>query len=123
MVNDLIPSWGPRAKFVDDLTALEIVPRNSPSLMRHIANKINNFSVSNNMKLNPGKCKEIRASFLRYDTCEWQPMAVGGTFIIAAIQSFKLLGVHITTDLSWLIHCDYVMKKAGRRLYALRKFN
>lgn len=56
MVNVLVPSWGPRAKFVDDLTALEIVPGNS-SLMRYIANEINNFAVSNNMKLNPGKCK------------------------------------------------------------------
>ena len=29
MVNDLLSTWSPRAKFVDDLTALEIVPRNS----------------------------------------------------------------------------------------------
>ena len=120
MINDHIPSWGPRAKFVDDLTALEIVPRNSPSLNIYIANKINNFAVSNNMKLNPGKCKEMRVSFLRYDSCEWQPIAVGGTYI-EKVQSFKLLGVYITADLSWSIHCDYVMKKAGRRLYALRK--
>ena len=28
MVNDLLPSWGPRAKFVDDLTVMEIIPRN-----------------------------------------------------------------------------------------------
>ena len=92
MVNDLIPSWGPRAKFVDDLTALEIVPRNSPSLMTHIANEINHFAVSNTMKLNPGKCKEMRVSFLRYDSCEWQPIAVEGTRI-EAVQSFQLLGV------------------------------
>jgi hypothetical protein len=26
MVNELLSAWGPRAKFVDDLTALEIVP-------------------------------------------------------------------------------------------------
>ena len=33
MVNDLVQSWGARIKFVDDLTVLEVVPRNSPSLM------------------------------------------------------------------------------------------
>ena len=40
MVNDLISIWGPRIKFVDDLTALEIVPRNSPSYMDHIVSDI-----------------------------------------------------------------------------------
>ena len=32
MVNDLVQSWGARIKFVDDLTVLKVVPRNSPSL-------------------------------------------------------------------------------------------
>ena len=36
------------------------------------------------------------------------------------IDSFKLLGVHITKDLPWVIHCDYVIKKANRRLYTLK---
>ena len=36
MVNELLSTWVPRAKFVDDLTALEIVPRNSPSVISHI---------------------------------------------------------------------------------------
>ena len=35
-------------------------------------------------------------------------------------DSFKLLGVHITKDPPWVIHCDYVIKKANRRLYTLR---
>ena len=29
MVNDLVQSWGARIKFVDDLTVLEVLPRNS----------------------------------------------------------------------------------------------
>ena len=28
MVNDLVQSWNARIKFVDDLTVLEVVPRN-----------------------------------------------------------------------------------------------
>ena len=32
--------------------------------MGHIANEINNLVVTNNMKLNPGKCKEMRISFV-----------------------------------------------------------
>ena len=55
MVNDLIPTWGPRIKFVDDLTAMEIIPRNSPSLMEFAVADIQTFARNNNMKLNPGK--------------------------------------------------------------------
>ena len=36
------------------------------------------------------------------------------------VDLFKLLGVHITEDLPWVIHCNYVIKKANRRLYTLR---
>ena len=100
MVNDLIPSWGPRVKFVDHLIALEIVPRNSPSLMRYIANEINDFAVSNNMKLNhPGKCKEMRVSFLRIDSCEWQPIAVGGT-CIESVQSSPVQSAFVSLRIS-----------------------
>ncbi|CAH3164509.1 unnamed protein product, partial [Porites evermanni] len=33
VVNDLVQSWGVHIKFVDDLAVLEVVPRNSPSLL------------------------------------------------------------------------------------------
>ena len=36
---------------------------------------------------------------------------------------FKLLGVHLSEDLTWAVHCDYIVKKANRRLYALRQLN
>ena len=33
----------------------------------------------------------------------------------------KFLGVHLSEDLTWAVHCDYIVKKANRRLYALRQ--
>ena len=33
MTNDLLLDWNLRTKFVDDTTALEIIPRNSISLL------------------------------------------------------------------------------------------
>ena len=45
MVNDLVQSWGTRIKFVDDLTVLEVVPRNSPSLLNVAVDDIHAFSV------------------------------------------------------------------------------
>ena len=58
--------------------------------------------------------------FLHYNSCYSQPIAVGGS-VIESVESFKLLGVYISSDLSWSTHYDYIIKKSNRRLYALRK--
>ena len=72
------------------------------------------------MQLNPSKCKLMQVDFLRYNSCYSQPIAVGGS-VIESVESFKLLGVYISMDLSWSTHCDYIIGKSNRRLYALRK--
>ena len=45
MVNDLVQCWGAHIKFVDDLTVLEVVPRNSPSLLNVVVDDIHAFLV------------------------------------------------------------------------------
>ena len=64
MVNDLVSTWPKRAKYVDDLTILEIIPRNSPSYLNCIVDDIQCFSHRNNMRLNPAKCKGMTIDFL-----------------------------------------------------------
>ena len=44
---------------------------------------------------------------------------MGGAFIYR-VSCFKLLGVHISDDLTWAAHCDAIINKANGRLYALR---
>ena len=44
---------------------------------------------------------------------------IGGT-VIDRVQSYKLLGLHISIDLTWNSHCETVYKKAVKRLYDLR---
>ena len=51
MTNKFLCDWHLRIKFVDDTTALEIIPRNSISLLNVFALDINNFAISHNMKL------------------------------------------------------------------------
>ena len=73
-VNDLVSTWPPRTKFVDNLTVLEIIPRNSPSLLGHVIKDIQSYAHDCNTRLNPAKCKEMSISFLMYDSCVWQPI-------------------------------------------------
>ena len=97
---------------------LEIVPRNSPSVMRYIANDIHSFAFDNNMTLNAKKCKLFPVSFLHYDSSVWPPLFLAGAEI-HSVGSFKFLGNYISSDLSNL--CDVIVKKDNRRLYAIRK--
>ena len=99
MVNDLVNTWSKRAKHVDDLRILEIIPRNSPSYLNCIVDDIQCFSQCNNMRLNPAKCKAMTIDFLDYNSCTWRPICTGGV-VIERVKSFKLLGVYIS-DLTW----------------------
>ena len=105
---------------MDDLTVLEVVPRNSPSLLNVVVDDIHAFAVNNNVRLNPRKFKSMSVDFLHYNSCVPRPIAVGGSDI-EQVPTFKLVSVHLSEDLTWAVHCDYIVKKANRRLYALRQ--
>ncbi|CAB4000551.1 Hypothetical predicted protein [Paramuricea clavata] len=72
------------------------------------------------MKLNSAKCKDMIVNFLHFNTSVLQPIIIGATRV-KSISSFKLLGVYVTSDLTWSVHCEYNIKKSNSRLYALRK--
>ena len=111
MVNDLLSTCVPRVKFVDDLTATEIVPRNSSSLMRCIDSDTQSFTSKNDMKLYPRKCKHMSVDFLHYNSCEWQPIVTGATYV-KPVSLFKLYS--ISSDLKMVRALG-----SNRRLYAL----
>ena len=56
MTNNLSADWHFRVKFVDDMSAIEILPRNSISLLNSIVSDIHKFSMDPNMSLNSIKC-------------------------------------------------------------------
>ena len=48
MTNNLLRDWHLRIKFLDDTTALEILPRNGISLLKIALNDIHKFSIEHN---------------------------------------------------------------------------
>ena len=44
---------------------------------------------------------------------------IGGS-PVRRVETYKILGVHLSSDLTWNVHIEYMMKKASKRLYALR---
>ena len=119
MTNKLLRDWHLRIKFVDDTTALEILPRNGISLLNVAVNDIHKFSIEHNMKLNPKKCKEMLINFMQNDNFTIRPIVLGNN-TVECVTTYKLLGIIISNDLKWNEHIHYISKKASKRLYSLR---
>ena len=66
---------------------------------------------------NIDKCKEVRISFA-WISCEFPAVAIGGERI-KVVSDAKLLGLTISSDLTWNAHITEVIKKTAKRLYFL----
>ena len=114
LVNKLVAGWYTRVKYVDDLSVLECIPRCSPSYMPCTANEIAQYALDHGMRLNAKKCKEIIFSSLQYQPFPATPLCLSGR-VIERVGHYNLLGVFISSDLSWNKHCEYVLAKANKR--------
>ena len=94
MINNLLADWHLRVKFVDDTSAMEILPRNSISLLNSIVFDIHKFSMDHNMRLNPIKCKEMSINFMLCPNFTLRPLVVGNN-CIERVSTYKILGVFI----------------------------
>ena len=119
MTNNLMRSWNLRIKFVDDTTSLEIIPRNSVSLLNFATNDIYAFSEDHRMKLNPSKCKETLINFMTNHNFVVNPIVIAGN-LIERVKAYKLLGVNISNDQKWTHHVENIAKNGNKRLYSLR---
>ena len=77
-----------------------------------IADEVANWSNRNRVKLNTDKCKELRTSSVSVSH-DFPPVVIGGE-CIKVVTDAKLLGVTISSDLSWNAHITEVIKKAAK---------
>ena len=84
-----------------------------------MADHICQFATERGMRLNPKKCQEMLINVLQYQPMLLGPLQFMGS-VVKRVNSYKILGIHVTNDLSWDEHIDYVFNKANKRLYALR---
>ena len=114
-VDDLANVW----KYVDDTTASEVVAKGNRSCPRNIANKVVEWSMQNWVKVNSEKCKELRISFVKNEP-QFAPIVVDGKEL-ERVTSAKLLGLTISSNLTWNEHISDVIKKASVFFSAVKK--
>ena len=77
LVNGMAAKCKSRVKYVDDATAMEIIPRCSPSYLPFTVSDIYTYAFLRGMKLNSKKCKEIIINFMHYSPFPPVPFTVG----------------------------------------------
>ena len=121
MINDL-KITSPRSsnwKYVDDVTISEIVPTREVSILQNELDAISDWRNTNNMKLNPKKCKEMIVTFRR--DIEHPPTSlVVDNISLERVESYKLLGLTMQNNLKWDLHVSEIVTKASKRIHILR---
>ena len=76
------------------------------------------WSVTNQLKLNPTKCQALQICFMR-DPPPHLDLKIGHS-LLAFVSTAKVLGVWLQKDLKWDTQVDYMNKNANKRLFMLR---
>ena len=119
MINDACQdSVVPYYKYVDDLTLVESMVGNQPANMQHALNMFHNWSLQNNMTLNPSKCLAMNVSFSR-NLVNPVPLSIGNR-ILNSVDKTKILGIIIQSNLKWDSHVSELVKRCNKKLYMLR---
>jgi hypothetical protein len=107
-------------KYVDDCAISEVVRVCEPDLpkLQQELDNVTQRSSANNMKLNVKKTKDFTVSFFINQPLA-QPLIVNNQ-PLEAVNTIKLLGVNLTSDLKCTTHIKHISSKATKRLYALR---
>ncbi len=118
-VNDM-RSTVPLYKYVDDGTLFEICSEVGDSHLQDAVDDILAWSEANQMKLNPQKTKEMIICFCRngshHDSIP--NISIDGRMVDRVTEA-KILGVTVSSDLTWNHHVRSITPKAGKRLYML----
>ena len=105
-------------KYVDDLTFVETRPARSQSTLLSELTQLQEWSATNNMRLNLQKCSTMDVCFCR-NQVGWVVLTLQDASLQRS-ETLKLLGVFIQSDLKWNTHVQYMVKRANSRLYVLR---
>ena len=106
-------------KYVDDTTVTEILNKADISCMQTYFDELVQQSTEANMNVNVRKTKEmlIGTAILKDPPL---PVTLSGV-PIERVVTFKVLGVHVASDLKWTPHIEAMSAKVASRLYFLKQ--
>ena len=106
-------------KFADDTTELSLITYTDETAYREEVKDLAGWCQNINLSLNVTKTKEMIVDYRKRRT-EHAPILIDGA-VLEQVESFKVLGVHITNKLEWSKHTKTVITRARQSLFPLRK--
>ena len=116
MIQDA-PSEVPLVKYVDDSTLSHGCQTPACTKIQSAVDSFAQWADLNDMKLNAKKTKEVLVKFSKNST-EIPPVVINST-PVERVDNTKLLGLWISSDLTWSKHVKEITKKASSRMYLL----
>ena len=105
-------------KYVDDVSIVENGFANKDGNMQSILDDFSDWSVCNNMKLNPDKCAVMNVCFMK-NPIRLPPLEICSQQL-QMVDRVKILGVQISHDLKWNNHVSELVHKAHGKQYMLK---
>ena len=101
-------------KYVDDVTVVSVSSDPNNSDLQNAACNLSNWS-----NINTDKTNEMLIYFGSKCLTDVVPGLLINGSSIAKVETFKLLGIVVSADLSWHAHVAFVVSKACKRLFVL----
>ena len=102
--------------YADDLALHRpITSANDYYVLQEDITAIENWTAANNLHFNISKCKYMMISRRRTPEIQVPPLTLNG-LPLERVETFKYLGLLLSSDLSWFNHIDSVCSRAKRIL-------
>ena len=106
-------------KFADNTTVVGLITDNDETAYREEVSNMAVWCQDNNLSLNVIKTKDMIEDYRKSRT-EHAPILIDGA-VVAQVESFEFLGVHITNELSCSKYTKTVVKSARQCLFHLKR--
>ena len=109
----------PYIKYADDVTVDAISTNPLDNNMQLEVDKLVEWCVDNRMRLNTSKTKEMIIYFGKTYPKSEIACTVINEAKIERVETFKLLGIIFSSDLTWRAHIEYMLAKASKRIFVV----
>ena len=106
-------------KYADDLTTSEMLMASLPGQTQKALDSIVEWGEDYSLKVNGKKTMDMVISARKEVNIPVPPHPTISGHVIQRTTSFKLLGVHITANLTWDEHVHFMLTKSRPRVYYL----